>query len=105
MHWPRILLAITFIGCVEAFIAILVAGKHRTRASPLGHAGGHRLAILLNGEASFSATPGTRLSVVRNFGHGASIINLRNTHVALGPGKANKILIKRFLGGEDGCQS
>jgi hypothetical protein len=104
MNWPRILLAIALIGYVEAIVAILVAVKHRARASPLRHSGRHRLALLLNGVASLGVTPGARLLVVRNFRHGA-IINLRDTQLALGCGQATKILVKRSVGGKDDCQS
>jgi Fe2+ transport system protein FeoA len=61
--------------------------------------GGHQFLSRL---ASLGFTPGARLRVIQNFGHGPIIVNLRDTRVALGRGEADKILVKRVGGGEDG---
>jgi ferrous iron transport protein A len=51
--------------------------------------------------ASLGFTPGARLKVVQNFGHGALIVALRDTRVALGRGEADKILVERLPAGDD----
>lgn len=61
--------------------------------------GGHHFLSRL---ASLGFTPGARLKVVQNFGHGPIIVNLRDTRVALGRGEADKILVKEIGGGEGG---
>jgi ferrous iron transport protein A len=48
--------------------------------------------------AALGFTPGARLRVVQNFGHGPIIVNLRDTRVALGRGEANKIDVERLPG-------
>lgn len=52
MHWTQVFLAAALTVYLGAFVAILVAVKRSTGASPKGHAGGHRLAALLNGMAT-----------------------------------------------------
>ncbi len=52
--------------------------------------------------ASLGFTPGAHLRVVQNYGHGPIIVSLRDTRVALGRGEANKILVERLAGGDDG---
>jgi ferrous iron transport protein A len=61
--------------------------------------GGHHFLSRL---ASLGFTPGARLKVVQNFGHGPLIVALRETRVALGRGEACKILVERLVGGDDG---
>ena len=61
--------------------------------------GGHHFLSRL---ASLGFTPGARLMVVQNYGHGPIIVNLRDTRIALGRGEAEKILITRTAGREDG---
>jgi ferrous iron transport protein A len=61
--------------------------------------GGHHFLSRL---ASLGFTPGARLKVVQNFGHGPLIVALRETRVALGRGEASKILVERLAGGDDG---
>ena len=53
-------------------------------------AGGHQFLSRL---ASLGFTPGARLKVVQNYGHGPIIVSLRDTRVALGRGEAEKILV------------
>ena len=48
MHWTQISLAAALIVYLGAFVAVMLAVKRRTGASPRGHVGGHRLAALLN---------------------------------------------------------
>jgi protein-S-isoprenylcysteine O-methyltransferase Ste14 len=48
MHWTQAFLATALTVYLAAFVAILVAVKRSTGASPMGHDGGHRLAALLN---------------------------------------------------------
>ncbi len=62
-------------------------------------AGGHRFLSRL---ASLGFTPGARLQVVHNYGHGPIIVRLRDTRVALGRGEANKILVEQMAGADDG---
>jgi protein-S-isoprenylcysteine O-methyltransferase Ste14 len=52
MHWTQVFLAAALVIYLGAFVAIMVAVKLSTGTSPKGHAGGHRLAALLNGVAS-----------------------------------------------------
>jgi ferrous iron transport protein A len=61
--------------------------------------GGHQFLSRL---AALGFTPGTRLRVTQNYGHGPIIVALRDTRVALGRGEARKILVNRLDGGEDG---
>ena len=61
--------------------------------------GGHEILSRL---ASLGFTPGARLRVVRNFGRGPIIVNLRDTRVALGRGEAAKIIVERSLEGDGG---
>jgi ferrous iron transport protein A len=59
--------------------------------------GGHHFLSRL---ASLGFTPGTRLTVVQNYGRGPIIVTLRHTRVALGRGEADKILVQRQTGGD-----
>lgn len=61
-------------------------------------AGGH---TFLSRLASLGFTPGARLEVVQNYGHGPLIVSLRGTRVALGRGEAEKILVGRLTGEDD----
>jgi ferrous iron transport protein A len=45
--------------------------------------------------ASLGFTPGVRLKMVQNYGHGAVIVSLRGTRVALGRGEARKVVVAR----------
>jgi ferrous iron transport protein A len=54
--------------------------------------GGHHFLSRL---ASLGFTPGARLRVVQNYGHGPIIVSVRDTRVALGRGEAEKILVGR----------
>jgi len=57
--------------------------------------GGHHFVSRL---ASLGFTPGVRLMVLQNFGHGPIIVALRDTRIALGRGEAGQILV-------EGCDS
>jgi ferrous iron transport protein A len=59
--------------------------------------GGHHFLSRL---ASLGFTPGARLKVVQNYGHGPIIVNLRDTRVALGRGEAGKILVEPVAEGK-----
>jgi len=61
--------------------------------------GGHHFVSRL---ASLGFTPGTRLRVIQNFGHGPIIVSLRSTRVALGRGEAAKILVEALAGDGSG---
>lgn len=61
--------------------------------------GGHQFLSRL---ASLGFTPGTRLTVMQNFGRGPIIVSLRDTRIALGRGEADKILVEPAGGGDDG---
>jgi Fe2+ transport system protein FeoA len=55
-------------------------------------AGGHHFLSRL---ASLGFTPGARLKVLHNYGHGPLIVSVRDTRVALGRGEAEKILVAK----------
>ena len=61
--------------------------------------GGHQFLSRL---ASLGFTPGARLQVIQNYGHGPIIVRLRDTRVALGRGEANKILVQEVAEAGDG---
>lgn len=61
--------------------------------------GGHSVLSRL---ASLGFTPGARLHVIQNFGHGPILVALRDTRVALGRGEASKILVECVAGENDG---
>jgi Fe2+ transport system protein FeoA len=61
--------------------------------------GGHHFLSRL---ASLGFTPGARLQVIQNYGHGPIIVRLRDTRVALGRGEAERIHVQRLAGGQDG---
>jgi len=61
--------------------------------------GGHHFLSRL---ASLGFVPGVRLKVIQNFGRGPLIVRLRDTQVALGRGEAQKILVERSNGEQDG---
>lgn len=43
--------------------------------------------------AALGFTPGAEITMVQNRGHGAMIVTLRDTRIALGRGEASKVLI------------
>jgi len=52
--------------------------------------GGHGFLSRL---AALGFTPGTRLQVIQNLGHGPMIVCLRDTRIALGRGESQKIRV------------
>jgi ferrous iron transport protein A len=68
-------------------------------AKIVGMEGGHHFLSRL---ASLGFTPGARLKMVQNYGHGPLIVKLRDTRVALGRGEAEKILVEPVTGAKDG---
>ncbi|HIC93142.1 MAG TPA: ferrous iron transport protein A [Anaerolineae bacterium] len=48
--------------------------------------------------AALGFTPGARVTMVQNFGHGPIIVLVRDTRIALGRGEARKVLVRRFVG-------
>ena len=62
--------------------------------------GGHHFLSRL---ASLGFTPGARLKMVQNYGHGPLIVKLRDTRVALGRGEAETILVEPVAEAQDGC--
>jgi ferrous iron transport protein A len=45
--------------------------------------------------ASLGFTPGARVNMTQNYGHGPLIVTVRGTLVALGRGEAAKIIVER----------
>lgn len=45
--------------------------------------------------ASLGFTPGVRVNMTQNYGHGPLIVTVRGTRVALGRGEAAKIIVER----------
>jgi ferrous iron transport protein A len=43
---------------------------------------------------SLGLTPGVRVQVLQNHGHGPLIVNVRGTNIALGRGEADKLLVE-----------
>ncbi len=43
---------------------------------------------------SLGLTPGVRVQVLQNHGHGPLIVNVRGTNIALGRGEAEKLLVE-----------
>lgn len=54
--------------------------------------GGHRFISRL---AALGFTPGAPVTVVRNYGHGPIIVQVRGAQIALGRGEAGRILVHR----------
>ncbi len=52
--------------------------------------------------ASLGFTPGARLAVIQNYGHGPLIVAVRDTRVALGRGEAEGVLVELLTGRDDG---
>jgi ferrous iron transport protein A len=67
----------------------LKAGEEATLQ---GFEAGHGLISRL---AALGFTPGARVSMVQNFGHGPLIVKVRDTHIALGRGEAMKVRVSR----------
>ena len=57
-----------------------------------GLAGGARFRSRM---ATLGFTPGARLTMLQNFGHGPLIVNIRDTRIALGRGEAAKVLVEK----------
>jgi len=53
---------------------------------------GHTLVSRLS---ALGFTPGTRVTMIQNYGHGPVIVSVRDTRIALGRGEAGKIWVKR----------
>ncbi len=51
--------------------------------------------------ASLGFTPGARVKMLQNYGHGAVIVSLRGTRVALGRGEACKVEVSRDTGRQE----
>jgi ferrous iron transport protein A len=45
--------------------------------------------------ATLGFTPGAKLTMVQNFGHGPLIVGIRGTRIALGRGEAAKVYVTR----------
>ena len=45
--------------------------------------------------ATLGFTPGAKLTMVQNFGHGPLIVNIRDTRIALGRGEAAKVVVTK----------
>lgn len=46
--------------------------------------------------AALGFTPGVRVTMVQNFGHGPVIVLVRDTRVALGRGEVGKVLVRKM---------
>jgi ferrous iron transport protein A len=51
--------------------------------------------------APLGFTPGARVEMVQNFGHGPVIVMVRGTRIALGRGEAQKIIVTPLAEGEE----
>ena len=58
----------------------------------LTYQGGHSFRSRL---ATLGFTPGARVVMAQNYGHGPLIVSVRGTRVALGRGEATKIIVER----------
>jgi ferrous iron transport protein A len=58
---------------------------------------GHTLVSRLS---ALGFTPGARVTMIQNFGHGPVIVNVRDTRIALGRGEAAKIRVRQIGCGE-----
>jgi ferrous iron transport protein A len=58
---------------------------------------GHTLVSRLS---ALGFTPGARVTMIQNFGHGPVIVNVRDTRIALGRGEAGKIRVRQIGCGE-----
>lgn len=45
--------------------------------------------------AALGFTPGAKVTMVQNFGHGPLIVLVRDTRIALGRGEAAKVLVEK----------
>ena len=45
--------------------------------------------------ATLGFTPGAKLTMVQNFGHGPLIVSIRGTRIALGRGEAAKVYVTK----------
>jgi ferrous iron transport protein A len=45
--------------------------------------------------ATLGFTPGAKLTMVQNFGHGPLIVSIRGTRIALGRGEAGKVYVTK----------
>ena len=45
--------------------------------------------------ATLGFTPGAKLTMVQNFGHGPLIVSIRGTRIALGRGEATKVYVTK----------
>lgn len=61
----------------------------------LAYQGGHTFRSRL---AALGFTPGARVVVAQNYGHGPLIVTVRGTRIALGRGEASRIIIERGNG-------
>jgi ferrous iron transport protein A len=58
---------------------------------------GHTLVSRLS---ALGFTPGARVTMIQNFGHGPVIVNIRDTRIALGRGEAAKVRVREIGCGE-----
>lgn len=58
---------------------------------------GHTLVSRLS---ALGFTPGARVTMIQNFGHGPVIVNVRDTRIALGRGEAAKVRVREIGCGE-----
>lgn len=54
--------------------------------------GGHHLRSRM---LTLGLTPGARVTMLQNYGHGPLIVRVRDTRVALGRGEAEKVFVRR----------
>ena len=72
-------------------LTALNAGEHGT---VVRLSGGHGL---LGRMTSLGFTPGADVNVVRNYGRGPLIAQVRGARIALGRGEADRVLVRRSL--------
>ena len=80
----------------------------RTKLSAIHGGESARIRQLAGGQVFMSRLaplgfiPGARLRVIQNLGRGPLLVAVRDTRVALGRGEADKILVERLAGEDDG---
>jgi ferrous iron transport protein A len=58
--------------------------------------------VFMSRLAPLGFIPGARLRVIQNLGRGPLLVAVYDTRVALGRGEADKILVERLAGEDDG---
>lgn len=90
------LVPLSALGSGEIGVVEEVRDRHHFVRGRHGHMRGrHGLVSRLS---SLGFTPGARVTMVQNFGHGPIIVMVRGTRIALGRGEAQKIIVTPIAG-------